>query len=255
MYYYVEIKRMENKNMGKTLIFGHKNPDTDSITSSIVMANLEKKLGNDAEACRLGNINKETEYVLNYLGIEAPRLIEDAEDGTEVILVDTSNPGESIPNLENVQIKKVIDHHRVALTTAYPLYFRTEPVGCTETVMYKLYKENGVEIDKTIATLMVSAIISDTLLFKSPTCTAEDEATAKELAKIAEIDIDKYGMDMLFMFVITDIVESNSKAIVLGNSASIAEKAYNEKIIDNVIELKGVVSRKKQIVPIMIENA
>ena len=305
--------------MGKTLIFGHKNPDTDSITSSIVMANLEKKLGNDVEACRLGNINKETEYVLNYLGMEAPKLIEDAEDGTEVILVDTSNPGESIPNLENVQIKKVVDHHRVALTTPYPLYFRTEPVGCTQTVMYKLYKENNVEIDKTIATLMVSAIISDTLLFKSPTCTDEDKKVATELAKIAEIDMDVYGMDMLkagtdlssftieeilkldaketnlkdkksiiaqvntasiddvltmkseleagmqkiiaendldlFMFVITDIVESNSKAIVLGNSASIAEKAYNEKIIDNVIELKGVVSRKKQIVPIMTENA
>ncbi len=305
--------------MGKTLIFGHKNPDTDSITSSIVMANLEKKLGNDVEACRLGNINKETEYVLNYLGMEAPKLIEDAEDGTEVILVDTSNPGESIPNLENVQIKKVVDHHRVALTTPYPLYFRTEPVGCTQTVMYKLYKENNVEIDKTIATLMVSAIISDTLLFKSPTCTDEDKKVATELAKIAEIDMDVYGMDMLkagtdlssftieeilkldaketnlkdkksiiaqvntasiddvltmkseleagmqkiiaendldlFMFVITDIIESNSKAIVLGNSANIAEKAYNEKIVDNVIELKGVVSRKKQIVPIMTENA
>ena len=305
--------------MGKTLIFGHKNPDTDSITSSIVMANLEKKLGNDAEACRLGNVNKETEYVLNYLGIEAPRLIEDAEDGAEVILVDTSNPGELIPNLENVQIKKVVDHHRVALTTPYPLYFRTEPAGCTQTVMYKLYKENGVEIDKTIATLMVSAIISDTLLFKSPTCTEEDKKVATELAKIAGIDINTYGMEMLkagtdlssftvkeilnldakettlkdkksiiaqvntasiddvltmkadleaemqkaisengldlFMFVITDIIESNSKAIVLGNSAGIAEKAYNEKIIDNVIELKGVVSRKKQIVPIMTETA
>ncbi len=305
--------------MGKTLIFGHKNPDTDSITSSIVMANLEKKLENDVEACRLGNINKETEYVLSYLGMEAPKLIEDAEDGAEVILVDTSNPGESIPNLENVQIKKVVDHHRVALTTSYPLYFRTEPVGCTQTVMYKLYKENNVEIDKTIATLMVSAIISDTLLFKSPTCTEEDKKVVTELAKIAEIDMDVYGMDMLkagtdlssftieeilkldaketnlkdkksiiaqvntasiddvltmkaeleagmqktiaengldlFMFVITDIIESNSKAIVLGNSANIAEKAYNEKIVDNVIELKGVVSRKKQIVPIMTENA
>ena len=185
--------------------------------------------------------------------------------------------------------------------------------------MYKLYKENNVEIDKTIATLMVSAIISDTLLFKSPTCTDEDKKVATELAKIAEIDMDVYGMDMLkagtdlssftieeilkldaketnlkdkksiiaqvntasiddvltmkseleagmqkiiaendldlFMFVITDIIESNSKAIVLGNSANIAEKAYNEKIVDNVIELKGVVSRKKQIVPIMTENA
>lgn len=305
--------------MGKTLIFGHKNPDTDSITSSLVMANLEKKLGNDVEACRLGNINKETEYVLNYLGVEAPKFIEDAEDKTEVILVDTANPDELIPNIENVVIKKIVDHHKLSMKTSYPLYYRAEPVGCTETIMYKLYKENGVEIDKTIAGLMLSAIISDTLLFKSPTCTEEDVKIATELAKIAEIDVDTYGMDMLkagtdlssftieeilnidakkidlkdkksiiaqvntasidevltmkadleaameksieengldlFMFVITDIVESTSKAIVLGNAAHIAEKAYNEKIVDNIIELKGVVSRKKQIVPIMTENA
>lgn len=305
--------------MGKILIFGHQNPDTDSITSSLVMANLEKKLGHDVEACRQGAINKETEYVLNYLGIEAPTLIEDVEDGTEVILVDHANNKESVPNLANAKILKIVDHHMVALNTSYPLYYRAEPVGCTETIMYKLYKENGVEIDKTIATLMVSAIISDTLLFKSPTCTKEDVEVSKKLAEIAEIDLEKYGMDMLkagtdlssftieeilnldakemelkgekaiiaqvntasidevltmkadleksmqkiieeksldlFMFVITDIVNSTSKAIVLGNSADIAERAYNEKIVDNVIELKGVVSRKKQIVPIMTENA
>ena len=305
--------------MGKTLIFGHKNPDTDSITSSLVMANLETKLGNDVEACRLGKINKETEYVLNYLGVEAPKLIEDAEDGTEVILVDTANPDELIPNIENVVVKKIVDHHKLSLKTSYPLYYRAEPVGCTQTIMYKLYKENGVEIDKTIAGLMLSAIISDTLLFKSPTCTEDDKVAANELAKISGIDVNTYGMDMLkagtdlssftieeilnidakkidlkdkksiiaqvntasidevltmkvdleaameksiaengldiFMFVITDIVESTSKAIVLGNAANIAEKAYNAKIENNIIELKGVVSRKKQIVPIMTENA
>ena len=305
--------------MGKVLIFGHQNPDTDSITSSLVMANLEKKLGHDVEACRQGAINKETEYVLNYLGIEAPTLISDVEDGTEVILVDHANTKESVPNLANAKILKIVDHHMVALNTSYPLYYRAEPVGCTETIMYKLYQENNVEIDKTIATLMVSAIISDTLLFKSPTCTNEDVETAKKLAEIAEIDLDKYGMDMLkagtdlssftideilkidakemelkdkkaiiaqvntasiddvltmkadleaamqktieeksldiFMFVITDIVKSTSKAIVLGNSADIAERAYQEKIEDNLIELKGVVSRKKQIVPVMTENA
>ena len=305
--------------MGKTFIFGHKNPDTDSITSSLVMANLEKKLGRDAEACRLGNINKETEYVLNYLGIEAPRLIEDVEEGAEVILVDHANFAESVPSLDKAKILKIVDHHMVALNTSYPLYYRAEPVGCTQTVMYKLYKENGVEIEKTIATLMLSAIISDTLLFKSPTCTVDDVKAAKELAEIAEIDVNTYGMDMLkagtdlssftideilsldakkmdlkdkkaiiaqvntasidevlkmkneleagmnkaieengldiYMFVITDIVNSTSKAIVLGNAANIAERAYNEKIENNVIELKGVVSRKKQIVPIMTENA
>ena len=96
--------------MGKTYIFGHKNPDTDTITSSLVMANFEKKLGNtEAVACRLGNINKETEYVLNYLGIEAPELIEGVEDGANVILVDHNSPKESIDNLENVNILKVVE--------------------------------------------------------------------------------------------------------------------------------------------------
>lgn len=305
--------------MGKTYIFGHKTPDTDSITSSLVMANLETKLGNDVEACRLGNINKETEFVLNYVGIEAPRLIEDVEEGAEVILVDHSNVKETIPSLDKVKILKIIDHHMVGLNTSYPLYYRAEPVGCTQTIMYKLYKENGVEIDKKIATLMVSAIISDTLLFKSPTCTEQDVETAKELAKIAEIDLETYGMEMLksgtdlssfsideilsldakqftlkevntiinqvntasidevmkmkvdleeginkiinekgldlFVLLITDIVNSNSQVIALGKDAGIVEKAYGVKLIDNTALLKGVVSRKKQVIPILTENA
>lgn len=306
--------------MGKTYIFGHKNPDTDTITSSLVMANFERKLGNaDAVACRLGNINKETEYVLNYLGIEAPELIEGVEDGANVILVDHNSPKESIDNLENVNILKVVDHHKISLETSYPLFYRAEPVGCTETVMYKLYKENNVEVDKTIATLMVSAIISDTLLLKSPTTTDEDRKAVKELAEIAGIDPEVYGLDMLkagtdlssftideilhldakkidfkevksivnqvntasipevmkmkadlearmneiiaeegldlFMLLITDIVNSNSQVIALGKDASLVEKAYNVKLEDNTALLEGVVSRKKQVVPVMTENA
>lgn len=306
--------------MGKTYIFGHKNPDTDSITSSLVMANLEKALGNeDAVACRLGNINKETEYVLNYLGIEAPELIEGVEDGANVILVDHNSPKESIENLENVNILKVVDHHKISLETSYPLYYRAEAVGCTETIMYKLYKENNIEIDKKIATLMLSAIISDTLLLKSPTCTDDDKRIVKELAKIAEIDYETYGIDMLkagtdlssftideilqldakainlkdvksiiaqvntasipevmkmkeeleaginkvieengldlFMFLITDIINSNSQVIALGKRADIVEKAYGVKLENNTALLEGVVSRKKQVVPVMTENA
>ena len=134
--------------MGKTYIFGHKNPDADSIISSLVMAEFEKRTGNaEAVACRLGNVNKETEYVLNYLGIEAPELIENVEDGANVILVDHNSPKESIDNLDNVNILKVVDHHKIALETSYPLFYRAEAVGCTETIMYKLYKENGFEID------------------------------------------------------------------------------------------------------------
>ena len=306
--------------MGKTYIFGHKNPDTDSIITSIVMANLEKELGNeDVVACRLGMVNKETEYVLNYVGVEAPELIEDLEDGAEVIIVDTANPGELIPNLANVKIKKIVDHHQVLLNTAYPVYYRAEPVGCTETIMYKLYKENGIKIDKKIATLMMSAIISDTLLLKSPTCTDDDKKALEELSKISELDYNTYGMDMLkagtdlssftieqilnldakaialkdvksiiaqvntasipevmkmqkeledgmkkiikekdldlFMFLITDIVNSNTQTIALGERADIVEKAYSVKLENNSALLKGVVSRKKQVVPVMTENA
>ena len=305
--------------MEKIFIFGHKNPDTDSITSSLVLANLEKKLGNDVEACRLGKVNKETEYVLNYLGIEAPKLIDSVEDGSKVMLVDHASNKESIDNLDNCTILKIVDHHKVALNTGYPLYYRAEPVGCTETILYKLYKENGVEIDKTIATLMLSAIVSDTLLFKSPTCTKEDIEIANELAKIADIDVNTYGLEMLkagtdlsefsieeilnvdakeidfkdvksivdqvntasiedvmkmksnleagmqkvidekgldlFMLLITDIVNSNSQVIALGKRADLVEKSYDVKLENNTALLKGVVSRKKQVVPVMTENA
>lgn len=306
--------------MAKTYIFGHKSPDTDTITSSLVMANLEKALGNaDALACRLGSLNKETEYVLNYFDIEAPELIDDVEDGAEVILVDHNSPSESVDNLENAKILKVVDHHKIALETAYPLFYRAEPVGCTETVLLKLYKENGVEVTKEIASLMLSAIISDTLLLKSPTTTEDDIAAVEELAEIAEIDYESYGLEMLkagtdlsdfsieeildldakqidfgdvksivnqvntasipdvlemqeeleegiqkiideeeldiFMLLITDIVNSNSEVLVLGSQSSLVELAYDVTLEDNHALLEGVVSRKKQVVPIMTETA
>ncbi len=307
-------------NMAKTYIFGHKSPDTDTITSSLVMANLEKALGNaDAVACRLGGLNKETEYVLNYFDIEAPELIDDVEDGAQVILVDHNSPSESVDNLENAKILKVVDHHKLALETSYPLFYRAEPVGCTETVLFKLYKENRVEVTKEIASLMLSAIISDTLLLKSPTTTEDDVEAVKELAEIAEIDYESYGLEMLkagtdlsdfsieeildldakqidfgdvksivnqvntasipdvlemqedledgiqkiiddedldiFMLLITDIVNSNSEVLVLGSQASLVEVAYDVTLKDNHALLEGVVSRKKQVVPIMTETA
>ena len=306
--------------MGKTYIFGHKNPDTDSIVSSLVMTNLEKKLGNsEAISCRTGKVNKESEYVLKYTGVEAPTLIENLDAGSEVIIVDTANEKELPDNINDLKIKKIIDHHYVALNTSYPLYYRAEPVGCTSTIMYKLYKENNVEIDKTIATLMLSAIVSDTLLFKSPTCTEEDKNAVKELAKIADIDYEKYGLEMLkagtdissftideilsldaketnlkevktiinqvntasipdvmkmqaeleegmnkiieekgldlFVLLITDIVNSNSQVIALGKNADLVEKSYGVKLVNNTALLEGIVSRKKQVIPIMTENA
>ena len=272
--------------MVKTYVFGHKSPDSDTITSSIVMANLENKLGNtDAKAYRLGSINKETEFILNYLNMDAPELLESIEDGSDVILVDHNSPSESIDNLNNLNILKIVDHHKLALETSYPLFLRFEPVGCTETILFKLYQENGVEITKEIATLMLSAIVSDTLLLKSPTTTEDDISAVKALSKIAEVDVEEYGLEMLkagtdlssftideilqldakqidfkdnldlFILLITDIVNSNSQVIALGKSAKLIEKAYGVELIDNTALLEGVVSRKKQVVPIMTESA
>ena len=168
---------MENK----VLIFGHQNPDTDSITAAIVMENFEKKMGNEgAKAVRLGNVNKETKYVLDFLGIEEPELIDKVEDNQEVILVDHNEATQSVENISHAKVLKVIDHHTMNFVAPYQLYYRAEPVGCTQTVLYKMYKENDIEIDKKIATLMLSAIASDTMVLKSPTTTQDDIKVIKE---------------------------------------------------------------------------
>lgn len=304
--------------MNEILVFGHKNPDTDTVTSAIVMAEFEKRLGNNAKACRLGELNKETKYVFDYLKLEAPTLINEVKEGQDIILVDHNEAKQSVDSRDKANILKVIDHHTMDFQVGHPIYYRAEPVGCTATVLYKMYKENGFEIDRNLAVLMISAIISDTLLFKSPTCTEEDKVVAEELNKIAGLDIGAYGMDMLkagtdlsdyseeelinidakefsiggktvvaqintasieemlerkekieeainkviadkdldlFMLIITDIINSNSQAIALGNNAQLVEKAFNVKLEENSAFLPGVVSRKKQVIPVLTENA
>ncbi|PYZ98942.1 manganese-dependent inorganic pyrophosphatase [Alteribacter lacisalsi] len=183
----------------KVLIFGHRNPDTDTICSAIAYAELKKALGWEAEAVRLGEVADETQYALDQFKVDAPRRIETAgSEVDKVILVDHNERQQSVDDLDAVQIIEVIDHHKVAnFETKDPLYFRAEPVGCTATILNKLYKENGVEVKPEIAGLMLSAIVSDSLLFKSPTCTDEDVAAAKEMAEIAGTDAEKYGLDML----------------------------------------------------------
>ena len=184
--------------MDKILIFGHKNPDTDSICSSIIMENLVKKFNVNAKAVRLGNINKETEYVLKYLKIEAPELIEKVEEGQNVILVDHNESAQSVDGRDEAKVLAVVDHHRIAdFKTIEPLYYLAKPYGCTATILFEQYKQNGIEIDKTIGTLMLSAIISDTLLLKSPTCTEKDKEAVKELENITGLKSSEYGLEML----------------------------------------------------------
>lgn len=245
--------------MTKTYVFGHKNPDTDSICSALVYANIKQKLGVDAQAVRLGNLNKETEYVLNYANVEAPQLISEVPADVEnVILVDHNEFQQSVDNIKDVFIQEVIDHHRIAnFETANPLYFRAEPVGCTATILLKISKEKGVELSKTDALLLLSAIVSDTLLFKSPTCTKEDEEAAIALAEIAGVELEKYGLDMLKAGTdlgdktISELLSMDAKEFTMGSSkVEIAQinvvdiEAIYEKQAEIEAEIEKVIAEK-----------
>lgn len=306
--------------MGKTLIFGHKNPDTDTICSAMAYAELKGQLGASVEAVRLGEVSAETQFVLDYFQLPAPRLVETvANEVSEVILVDHNERQQSASDIDQVQVMEVIDHHRIAnFETSHPLYYRAEPVGCTATILNKMFNERNVKIRKEIAGIMLSAIISDTLLLKSPTCTPEDVEAIHELAGIAGVNIEEYGLQMLkagadlsdksvqqlitldakefqmgeykveiaqvnavdtndvlsrqadveaalsrvidekqldlFVLVVTDILNNDSVAIALGRVADAVEKAYNVTLVNHKAILKGVVSRKKQVVPILTDT-
>ncbi|MCZ0688726.1 putative manganese-dependent inorganic diphosphatase [[Ruminococcus] gnavus] len=236
----------------------------------------------------------------------------------QVILVDHNEKNQAVDGVEEAEVLEIIDHHRLSsIETMGPVFFRNQPVGCTATIVYQMYQEEGVEVEPVIASLLCSAIISDTLMFRSPTCTPLDERSARKLAEIAGIDIEKLalemfnagsnlkgktaeeicfldfkqftvndinfgvgqissmsaeelreiktevsayleqarktqGLDMIF-FMLTNIVAESSELLCAGNGAR--EKmisAFDLKGNPEMIELKGVVSRKKQLVPTLV---
>jgi len=239
----------------------------------------------------------------------------------KVIMVDHNEFSQSVEGIQDAHILEVVDHHKFAnFQTNEATKIRTEPVGCTSTIVYGLYKEAKIEPDEKTALLMLSAILSDTLLFKSPTCTSRDVEVAKELAKLAKVDnIQKYGMEMLvagtsmakssmkeiinqdkkifpigdmeiavaqintvqieelsarkeeiakeieheigkygyslFLFVVTDIINSNSLVFTYGKEIELVENAFKKEVVNNEILLENVVSRKKQIIPFLMTAA
>jgi len=212
--------------MGKTLIFGHKNPDTDSICSALAYADLKTTIGADVEAVRLGSVSAETQFALNAFQTPAPRLVDSvAAEASHVILVDHNERQQSANDIDKVIISEVIDHHRIAnFETTGPLYYRAEPVGCTSTIVFKMFKESGVTVSHRIGGLMLSAILSDTLLLKSPTCTAEDVAAANELAGVAGVDLATYGLELLraganlLERTIAQLIATDSKEFSMGGA-------------------------------------
>ncbi len=149
----------------------------------------------------------------------------DKHSKQKVILVDHNSLEQSVPGIEEAEIAEIIDHHNLgAIGTAIPINFRSMPVGCTSTILYKMYQEYNVEIPKNIAGLMLSAILSDTMLFKSPTCTEEDKKAAEDLSRIAEVDIETYGIQMLTEassikgMTIEDVIYQDFKSYKVGNT-------------------------------------
>lgn len=234
--------------MSNLLIFGHKNPDTDTICSAIAYADLKTQLGFQVEAVRLGDVSGETAHALETFGVEAPRYIESASNETkDVILVDHNERQQSVDDIDEVHVREVIDHHRIAnFETADPVYYRAEPVGCTATIIYKIYKEKNVTIPKHIAGLMLSAIISDSLLFKSPTCTDEDIAVAKELEQLADIDAQTYGLAMLKAG--ADVSSKTSKQLLSIDAKEFSMNDYAVEIAQvNTVDIHDILSRKSEL--------
>ena len=178
-------------------ICGHKIQDSDSIISAIAMAYLQNKLGNEAIAVRQGDINPESAYILDRFNLEAPKL-KTSFAGCDLYLTDYNNYTEAPDDLKEANIVGIVDHHKLGgLVTSAPLDVWIRAVGCTNTIVKEMFDYYEVEIPKDLAGAMMCAILSDTVIFKSPTCTKYDTKITKELAQIAGIeDFKAIGLEM-----------------------------------------------------------
>ncbi len=299
----------------KTIAIGHKNPDTDSILSAILVSRFGKRIfGFDVEAVAAGDINNETKYVLDLLKIKKPRVLKKIKN-EKAVVVDTTEPSQIIDGLTEDNLSAIIDHHNLGgLKSLKPIYCRVEPIGCTGSVIYKILREKNIKIDKVSAILIITCIISDTLNFNSPTTTNDDKKIFKELNKIAKLDIKKFVKNLFLaksslkgisvkdiidndykefemgknkvgigvwettdpesvnlqkskiirelinkkkkdklnylFFAAVDIIKNNAYLYIIGDKEnSLAEDIFGGKNKDNIMFLKEVVSRKKQVVP------
>ncbi len=182
-------------------VVGHSNPDTDSVTSAIALAAFLNAQGQDAKACMQttgDKLNPESTMVLERFGLATPEEMSDAA-GKTVALVDFSDIAQAPANITDAEVVTIVDHHKIGdVTTNNPILFRNEPVGCTGTVLNKMFKDAGIAIPKDVAGGMLAAILSDTVNFKSPTVTDDDKAAVAELKGVAGVeDTEELFMSML----------------------------------------------------------
>ncbi len=183
--------------MNKIIVFGHKNPDTDTIVSSLVLADYFKNnLKLEAEAFRLGELNNETKFVLESLEIEFPKMITQIKLGEKVALVDHNELAQSLPGLDFSQVDYIFDHHKLVIETEKPIFVRVEPLGSTASLLTKVFQEKKVIFTPIIAKLLLAGIFSDTLNLTSPTTTEEDKEMVTKLNKIALINQEYFVQKM-----------------------------------------------------------
>jgi len=299
-----------------TYIFGHTTPDTDSTVGAISLSYLKNQLGEDCIPTRQGELNPETQWILNRFGFEAPEL-KTSYAGENVYLIDFMESSQSPEDIGEATILGIVDHHKLGdLKTDAPLEMWVRPVGCSNTIVKQMFDYYDVEIPKDLAGMMMCAILSDTVIFKSPTCTKEDTKACKELAEIAGVeDYKALGMEMFIvksnvlnvtprelvlrdfkdfnmngnkigvgqlevvalsvfdtmkedlfaamkeikgegerhtvLLLLTDIMQEGSQLLVLSDEPAKIENAFDVKLAEDQVWLKGVMSRKKQIIPFL----
>ena len=299
-----------------TYIFGHTTPDTDSIVGAISLSYLKNQLGETCIPTRQGEINPETQWILDRFGYEAPELKTEYA-GENVYLIDFMERSQSPKDIDEATILGIVDHHKLGdLKTNAPLEMWVRPVGCSNTIVKEMFDYYDVEIPKDLAGMMMCAILSDTVIFKSPTCTKADTKATKELADIAAIEEYKeLGMEMFIvksdvlsstprelvlrdfkdfnmggntigvgqlevvdlsvfdtmkeglfaamkvlkaegerhtvLLLLTDIMQEGSQLLVVSDDTDKIESAFEMTLEDDQTWLKGVMSRKKQIIPFL----
>ncbi|SDK73036.1 manganese-dependent inorganic pyrophosphatase [Natronorubrum texcoconense] len=196
-------------------VIGHQQPDTDTIISAVAYARLKQAQGEDAAPARAGAINPETQFVLDRWEVEKPALLEDAA-GERLALVDHNEHSQTVSGAREAEITDIVDHHRIGdVETSSPIFFRNEPVGSTATILTRLYDEADVEIDAQTAGLLLSGLLSDTVVLRSPTTTDTDRTVAERLADIADVDYETYGKELLQQK--SKLGEKEPREMVLGD--------------------------------------
>jgi len=311
-------------NMPNTYIIGHQKPDTDSVVAAMALEYLYKQRDcfayKNPVAVTADPLNPETTYLFEKFGVTAPKQLkaEDIKADDKVVLVDHNEESQRLEGINPEQIVEIVDHHKANINFSQPIYITFKTWGCSATVVYymmKHYADSPVVPDKTLAALMLAAILSDTVGFKSATSTKKDKEIAQELAALADIkDTDAFtleifkaksnvgdlsdeeivkndykifefakktfigqvetvdqeailanrkdslleamkkvkaneGVEILFL-ALTDILKINTKLLILGDEEkAVAEKAFNGKVEDSILDIGPKLSRKKEIAP------